>query len=551
MRLLVISACMAGVLACGGGASRPAEPARALSGTWEPPAVLAHVPSDTPYLFATLEDIPRAWRDRMYASFDDRIREYTKTLEALPRDFDRSTLEPWMRAMFAIFDRLRDKDPATWTTELGLDRNGKFVLYGLSLWPVARITLAQPDKLRSFVEPALAASGWKWAEQALHGKPYWRVDDGDWTYVGAIIDHEAVFSVFPAAIASDILPLVLGVTAPERSLRDADTVVALMNKYGILASTIGFFDIRAITNIVTGRGARTQATLARPITAETAAIPPECRTELDRLVALVPRIVLGYRRLDARGMHFRLVVEMPPSVTNALGAIRTSVPEVTAGMSGHPLFALGIAASLDDAVPLVHGIANDVVDAPFQCEWFGALNRAAADVSARLAKPLPPILTGVRGLSLVVDELTRSPSVIEAHALVVGPHARDLLTLASAFMPALAMLQLPADGTPVPVPLTNLGMAPGTTAHVAATADRLAFAIGTNTEPRAAELVTRGAPRRSPLLSLAFDAVRMRELGAFDNQAGAPQLTQMRDVVMQVDVSRDGIVGDMYMAFPP
>jgi len=538
------------LVACGsGGSPRRASMPEPLAGAWQPPAILAHVPADTPYLFASLDAIPQVWRDRMYATLDDKLRALTKELEPL-RGADRTALDPWMRALLAVLDELRGKDVTRWATELGFDRNGRFLVYGLSVWPVLRVTLSDPDRLRRIAAKALAAGGWPVVEQKLDGHAYWRFEHMKASVFVGVIGDELVASVFPTQVAAAMIPLLVGSAKPTSTLRDAPTIGTLFTRYGLRPPWIGLVDIRAIANIVTGRTSSAEKVLDKPITDAAGPIAPECRVELDRLVELAPRAVMGYRRLDPREMHFRMVLEAPVVVTAALARLRTAMPEVTSGFSGHPLAAMGVAVNVDEAIPLLQHVAQSVSDAPFRCSWFSPLDDAARDLAATLAKPLPPMLRGVRGVSLVVDEYAKEPLALEAHAVVEGAHVRDLVTLLGVFVPAMSMVQVPPDGTPVAVPLSSLPMLAGMTAHVAASAERLSVAVGTATDTRTAELMARSAPKRSPLLSISMDVPRLVELGALDEDKRS-QLSDIRDIVMQLDVSRDGIVADVYATFPP
>src|SRR5262245_61263780 len=164
---LCLVAVIAGALSCGGGAPQPAT----LSSRWSAPAILTEVPADAPYLLALLEPMNDALRRRMLQDFDTQIAQSMKALDKL-RD-DSGKLEPWMRAVRLLADELRGKGASAWFDQLGIDPKGRFVLYGLSLWPVARIELNDPAKLRAVIARMLAAADARPQQRTLEGRSYW------------------------------------------------------------------------------------------------------------------------------------------------------------------------------------------------------------------------------------------------------------------------------------------------------------------------------------------------------------------------------------------
>src|SRR4051812_9235336 len=187
---LCLVAVVAGALACGG-APQPAT----LSSRWSAPSILAEVPADAPYVIALLEPMNDALRQRMMRNLDAQLAHSMKALDKL-RD-GRDKLEPWMRAVLALADELRAKGTAAWFDQLGIDPRGRFVVYGMSLWPVARIELSAPDKLRATIARALSAAGAKPQQRTLDGRSYWIVADRNVSFVAAVLDREAVAAGLP------------------------------------------------------------------------------------------------------------------------------------------------------------------------------------------------------------------------------------------------------------------------------------------------------------------------------------------------------------------
>lgn len=533
------------VMACGGN-STPPSPAAALSATWNAPAILAHVPADTPYVFGVIDPVDRKLWDQMFTRADRKVAEAVRAVEQLPPDFDRADLEPHMRALFAVFDELRGKDLSRWGTELGFHPSGRFVLYGLSVWPVLRVAIADPARMRALAKRVIAAAGLPVEEGVQAGHAYWLFTAEKAAIIASVLDDEAVIAIVPSSIVRQALPLVLGVRKPARSLRDTTTLPELIGHYNLLSGMVGYADVRAAANIITQRAPSAFAALDQPLVAATGPVSPACRDDVERLVSLVPRIVLGYRRLDKTGLHGRLIFELPPAVTAAIRKLSVAVPGVVPGISGEPLVALGVAARVDEAINLVRRLTKHLADRPFSCPWFDGSGDAFAKLDVALALPMPPAIQTLHGAAFVLEDFQREPLRVSASALIAGDQAHDAVTLVLRRVLGINVHVGPG-GAAVQVPIGPLGMPPSLTAHAAGTLGRAAVAVGELSVARVTKLLETAAPARSPLASIAMDSARLRQLGLFDEEDDS--MMDFRHVALQLEVIDEGLALEMFGRF--
>jgi hypothetical protein len=519
-------------LACGGGAPAP----RALSSSWQAPAILSHIPADSPYVFASLAPMNDDARRRWLGSIEREIAQAMRKL-----DTTRAGQPPWMRAVMTVVDELRNKAPDTWGQELGVDPRGLFAIYGLSVWPVARIELTNPARLRGMIERALAAAGVQPRQETLGGRPYWTFDLNKVSLIAAVLDREAVIAVVPTQSLPSALPLVLGIKNPAQNLATAATVPDVLGRYRFTASVLGYFDLR---NALAAFTRDQPSELEAPLHALTGPISPVCRTDLERLVAVAPRLVTGYRRLDATGFDGTLIVESPPAVSRGLAKLRAAVSEVTVQSTGQPLFAFGAAVNPEAVTAWLRGITADLHDHPFTCPWLTELNTMGAKLAGTVSSPLPPMLQGFRGFSLVLDNATIIPPAVDGHLLLAGDHVGDMLSLIAPKVPQLGNLPLKRDGHPVALPIQQLGI-PLPSAHIAMTSDRLIITAGSNSEQRATAHLASPTPARSPLFVFAFDGMRLQQLIASMGQSGSLNLDYLGNVWMAFDATDDGLAFDV------
>ena|GEM_PF-5068950 len=524
-------AVLAVALSCGG-SSRPAT----LSSSWVAPSILAQVPADSPYVIATLQPIDERLRRRLLGGVNHSLAEALKTGTQVPAS-ERADLAPMTRALLALGDELRGKNLDNWWRELGFDPNGRFAMYGLSIWPVARVEVADPARLRGVVERVITAAGLKPQRATLGGHAYWTLGSDELTAVAAVLDHEAVVALLPTSALAATLPLVLGTEKPAHPLGAATTVTDLLAHNHFLNVMLGYVDFRSVLAVMTGP---TPSALDAPVRAKAGPIPAACSADLARMVAAAPRIAFGYRRFDDRGFDGAMVVETTPSVVSAFKRMHASVPELTTPIAGHPLFAFGAAVNPDDLIGWLRSVTADLHTQPFTCPWFAGANRAAEELAAKLSTPLPPMVRGLHGFAVVVDSLTITPFDVEGHLLIAGDHAPDLISMLTSSIPFLPNIPVKPDGHPVELPTKQLNL-PVRSAHVAMTPDRIVIAAGANSAQRATAHLATPAPRSSPLGLMVFDMPRLQALLAAIGSKDAAQLDYIGDIGMSLDATDEGV----------
>ncbi|MCX5741648.1 MAG: hypothetical protein NT062_04010 [Proteobacteria bacterium] len=490
---------------------------------------LAYVPADTPYVFVSLEPIPETIRRRMVGI------DNAELLGALAK-LDAPT--PFGRAMHALAGELRDGDRVRDLTELGFPTSPRFAFYGLSIWPVLRMEVADTTHLREVATRVLAAAGSAVQTASFQGHPYWAINNGKVQLIAIVRDREVVVALVPTATVTETLPLLFATTRPAKSLADTDRLGDTARRYHV-ATWLGYLDLRILAGIFTGHATGLSATLTQDLRAGIPGLAA-CDADLERLAAWVPRVVLGYQRLDERGFAGALYVETPGAITRALAQLQTRIPGVGSVVAGDPLVAVGVAAKLDDLIALGREVIATLRAHPFTCPALAAM--PLDDLDHTLATPLPLMLQGARGAALVVDDLSVEQHTGTGHALVVGAHAPELVRamLASLF-PGTPM---PALGVPVALPLDPLRQAGFalSSAHLMLAGDDAAIAVGPDSERRALRVPTLPGPTRSPFFTFAYDIARFRRLFPDNVALQNPRFAEWKRLSFAFDVGAFGLV---------
>jgi hypothetical protein len=131
-----------------------------------------------------------------------------------------------------------------------------------------------------------------------------------------------------------------------------------------------------------------------------------------------------------------------------------------------------------------------------------------------LNQPLPPIVYGLKGFLMVVDEIEgfdiasmQPPESIDMRFLLATDNAPGLFAMGSLFSPELAELNLQADGKPVRFDSPQL-QAPIDSAFLAMTDNALAMAVGEGSDTGLGPMLQAPAGTPPSFMSMHMDAAR-------------------------------------------
>ena len=360
------------------------------------------------------------------------------------------------------------------------------------------------------------------------------------TLVFGVVGHQLVAALVPPDSLDRTLPAIIGTDAPAHSLRDAPIVPSLLAKHRYLPQFVAYIDTRRVLEVLSGHGTGTNDALASMFAGK---IPQACQDDVARMTAVLPRIALGYHRLDERGFDMALAFEVPASIGKDLAKLRATMPALPA--SPPSMFAIGAALDVDATLAWLHAVTAQLRAQPFRCEAFDSLNHAIAEVGTRLDQPLPAMFQGLRGFEIVVDDLTILPPSGSGEVLLEGAHIADTVHQLLAKQPQLAIAVTP-DGRPIELPLARMGI-PSTisSAHFALRPTRAAIAIGDRSAERASTRVS--APgARAPLLSVTYDLPKLRErFPEYFKESELQRLWTVMSAALSLDIGDDGIYVDM------
>lgn len=501
--------------ACGRGAAPPTP------STWPGPS---YVPAETPYVIANLVPPPPAVRAKMLNGIDLQL---ASTADALVPLLAR-TSSPGSKALSSLLAELRAKPFPEWMRSSGFADGGRFVLYGLSLWPVLRIELDRADATEALIGRTLRAAELPSAPLPRGAWRIWSHELGAAALGIALSQQELVLTIMPAPQLARAWPRLLGETRSSRSLAERDALAELRARLGFLPLLAAYIDTRAVVSLLSGRASGELAELApAPV------LDQACAQDAARLAELIPRLALGYYRLDLASFRGAVVAELPTWATAALERLRTRVPGITWPITGKPLFALGLAIDLQRVAELTNLLGRALERSPFLCPELAKFNDAPRVLDFG---SLPPLVARARGLELALDEYVADPPSASGHFAMESAEMASLPTVL-AQLPMVPPVSLQRE-QPFELPLDELALSWLPSAHGLWGVHRLVLAVGQDGARRAREQYRAPVPDRSPLLVIAYDLQRLAALApsVFRRAAGS-----YREAAVALELDEHGL----------
>lgn len=476
--------------------------------SWAPES-FRYIPAETPYLIASINNGSSAVTQKLFGNS-------MVLLRAKAADKLRADDKPASRAWLALLDELAADHKQSWQSHLGLDEDLRYVIYGLSIWPVMRIRVNNPTRLRAIIQRTIDAAEWHIAPVTSPTATYWQYasPDDKISLVVAVTEHELVGTIMPAAQLVDALPYVLGSKLPPTSLAQSNKIPTLLRTNGFTQSNVGFLDFQHAAEIAFGHGTTLETALRGQFAGES--LGPVCAHDIERLIGMVPRMFWGMTQLDDKGMAGSMVFELPVAIRQALAALRTPAASINTKGIDNAVIAFGASVDIDKAVQWINSATTVAQLTPMQCPQLASFNTMVSAMRASTQQALPAYFQGLRSLVVAVNDIVKQPFRIDGFAMLEGKDMNMLAALLGA-LPGMATVR--TDGTPIALPTSTLNMSPDTSAHAAINQTRAAIAVGDHTEARVQQLMVAPQDRQAPLAFVHYDFPRLKELAA---QMGSP-----------------------------
>jgi hypothetical protein len=479
--------------------------------------LLRFVPADTPYVFASGEPLDDDFMDALEPHVNELLSAYRDMLLSMAEKQsgeegeDAETLAALLTELSPLFSVEGWKDA-------GFERDDQMVLYGNGLLPVFRVEVSDPEAFEKTLAGLEVAAGEPMPVASIDGNEYRYVGDDRFRVIVGLFDGTAVVTALPAEFDEAQTAKLLGLELPAKSIAETTLLSDIVEKYEYTNHYTGFIDTLRLVDSFLAEPTSINAALMEHLEFDTASVTDVCRAEIRELAGIAPRTVFGYDEISVDRISGSLVVELRQDIANGLQGISAAVPGLGQDQGG----VLSIGASVNmKALRDFYAARLDAMEAdPFECDYFADLQAGVAQGRELLAKPLPPMVYGIRGFNAVLETLdvaaitsgqAPDPTTVEAGIVVAMDDAAALVAMGTMFSPELAELNLQPNGEAVALALPQVEMM-GVDAYAAMVEDALSIAIGPAAQSRVTSLLAASSMMPAPVFAMTMDAGKYYEL---------------------------------------
>lgn len=491
--------------------------------------LLSYVPADTPYFAVNPQPMPALMTDLIWQQIDSSLSigdEAMKRAQRKPASASKSKLaEAWQEVFAGKLNRAGFE-------ELGLAPGDYYAIYGVGVLPVARVSLTDADKLLATIDDFAERAELELSSQQLGPYQYYLLGEAFAAQLGkahaeaeleingqpidvedevrlliAVGDGQLVVSALPDEPAESLLRQVIGVDKPNRPLTAA-AVRTLNREFDFGPYGTALFDTTRIAEHVLQDDTPQALAWFGDLRED---VSPACRDEVIAMTKIAPRAVAGYGEISDDRFESLAVFELRDDIAAAVEQITLDIPAAAAG----DLFGLSVGFDLLKAKQFVLDRLAAIEASPFACERFADLNNTD-ELRQTLSQPIPPFISTIKGLSLSVGGLEFGPDGDPVDgkglAMVMMENPQLILGMGQMFVPELAQVDVPSDGTPVELPLASLAVAGVPPLHLAMTDAGIGLAIGKDQANQLGDFVDMDQAAEGTLLSFGYDVKAFTEL---------------------------------------
>lgn len=462
-------------------------------------------------------------------------------------------------------------------------------MYTVGLVPVMRIQLTDPAAFRRFVQAAERREGARGQDGTFQGVAY-RSYDIEWKgrrvatkLLLAIRGDYAVMTLDVPQLRNESLPVALGLKAPTRSLAQTGLPRRILPNGGAPPDNAGFLNHAAIVAALAGASGSAAGEMLTQLDAKHRLArlrTPACRRDLQAMAKVWPMTTWSTRSTRLAGgpgsSGVSLRTHMLSEITDAslaaqLVKLRGHIPPSVMDNSAKPLLVTAFGLNVSSVGSVLGALRRRFLHADFQCGWLVQAQRRV-DQSNPLAVSMASGLFGsVKGISLSLFGLQTAPKGgneatklqgVDALLTVSAEQPARLIGLLKRMQPRLlGGIDIPADGTPVPVQLP--GAAASATARIVGNdvalyhgprAEQVAQTLtGDDLTPNGVGYYRIDYAKLSEFLAGRWTPQRLgKRLGAADVERLEASLKRMAQTGMRFDVredfTNDGVVLNAKMA---
>ena len=511
------------------------------------PAYYEQIDANTPYFFSDMMSAPydKVEYDLfgMYAPLISQFRtSLSRGLMGMPPD----AINVEEAFVLALLDELDGNFSSTKLGNLGIDANGSFALYGVGIWPVARVALSNRKAFDDMIQRVQDKVGTKPQMIDHKGVKLMKISaaNAPLSVVMHVTDSSFQVGLSENSFMPTFLDHFTGKVKPATSMKQKNALLSIQKQYDLKPFMTGFVDIQALAKAVLGPANSTDllsASLASVSADIQAGAPAECRAELVAMASKMPRVISGYKAVSKDRLVIMSGLENTNGLSSLLAAARTPTPLYKTPVTQSSLVWGGIGIDASKFSGDLASFFKSVVDKPFTCRDLREINQFAN--ASQSFNSAPEYIKAIKGLSFVLNDfsLDQANSGVDTDfGLVVRTSDPNGLFQSLKMLmqePAWQTVNPKADGVPVLLPKpAMMGIIGLPEMYVVMTNDALGVAFNKDMAQRTSESLKAAVADGSPMVTATYDVnrlLRIVEESTKDMMANSPEsneaLQSMKD----------------------
>lgn len=426
-------------------------------------SVLEWVPSDTPYLFAVTEPLPKGMSDKVL----DWMKGAVELAQENMPDSDDDSSGPsrrnsWIRTApkkgksfsKALFDVFAKDFSRAGLAKVGLTVDARFVVYGIGLLPALRLELKDPKLFKEAISRVEQECQIAFPKKKFNGQEYWTIEDLGETAVVGVVENEIVATMGPKKAVEKMLPLLFAQQKPNQSLAESGKLKRIQEENRFLPSGFGYVDFRLIGDFMTGEAKGIHGDICSAMDLQVASISGSCKSELKGFLDNIPELLFGYEEFSETAMQMSFVLSMKPELAKELVGLRSLGAGLRSNLSEGYLLSAGAGLDLGKTIEFFKNKLSKVQAQPYRCEWLSWMNEAGKSCQGGLSMPMPPFLAAAKSIQIHVKDIPANFVGPGLRACVIAHSAepKKLFDELKSQIPPLANVELEPNGKPTPLP---------------------------------------------------------------------------------------------------
>ncbi len=472
--------------------------------------LLSLVPNDAPYVMANSRHLPEELSRKLLKSsaFSLQQQGYRDGIEQM-LSTGTDDQKKMARLAKAVLSELDGKLTPEGLASLGLPLNGRSLVYGMGVLPVAWIEILDGQKLEAAVSRIEKNAQMAAPKQSRGEWSYRRFDLGNLVAILEIRKDYAVMGLLPTKSEQDLLPVLLGEKKPQKSLADTGAFATFVSDHGFLGYGEGYVDLLQLAQMLMGESSGVNAQVLGALGAEPKDISPACKTFITETVQSAPLLSFGFTEASAQGYTIKGMVETSPEVSTWLKKMAAPVPGL--GVVDDVMFSFGLGINLPQLRDGLKAMLRNIQENGKSCEMVDqqAITRSMQSMDMMFN----PMFAGIKGFNLMVkkvhlDPKTMQPDAVDVRMVLESTDPQGMFGMLGMVSASFTQVKLSNDGTPVELPVKDLSpMAPP--AWAASKNTSLALMLGDAAPDGMDALLDLPVAPTPPLFAMAYDAQRV------------------------------------------